>query len=93
MIFDYTRGTHRKYAIRQNYEKIDLSFVTFRDLNSDSKNDSITKEYNDNIVKENNILSKYNNHTIYILLDATHEIWLHPVHKKQIMQTLKSLYN
>jgi hypothetical protein len=38
---------------------------------------------------ENNILSKYTNHIIYVLLDATHEIWLNDNYKNTIIQTLR----
>jgi 2-oxoglutarate dehydrogenase complex dehydrogenase (E1) component-like enzyme len=35
------------------------------------------------------ILSKYTNHIIYVLLDATHEIWLNDNYKNTIIQTLR----
>ena len=43
------------------------------------------------VLRENNILSKYNNHIIYVLLNATHEIWLNDNYKNTIIQTLKLL--
>jgi hypothetical protein len=91
MIFDYVRGTHTKFCIKQNYEKINMPIITFRDFNSDVKDDIIMKEYNDYVLRENNILSKYTNHIIYVLLDATHEIWLKDNYKNTIIQTLKLL--
>ena len=92
MIFDYVRGTHTKFCLIQNYEKINLPIITFRDFNSDVKDDIIMKQYNDNVLEENKILSKYKNHIIYILLNATHEIWLNTNYKNTIIQTLKLLY-
>ena len=49
------------------------------------------KQYNNMVLQENNILSKYNNHIIYVLLDATHEIWLKDNYKNTIIQTLRLL--
>jgi hypothetical protein len=89
MIFDYVRGTHTKFCIKQNYEKINLPTITFRDFNSDIKNDIILKQHNDLVLGENRILSKYTNQIIYVLLDATHEIWLKDNYKNTIIQTLK----
>jgi len=91
MIFDYVRGTHTKFCIKQNYEKINIPFITFRDFNSDIKNDIIMKQHNNNVSQENIILGKYKNHIIYVLLDATHSIWLNDNYKNTIIQTLKLL--
>ena len=91
MIFDYVRGTHTKFCIKQNYEKINIPFITFRDFNLDVKDDIIMKQYNNMVLHENNILSKYTNHIIYVLLDATHEIWLNDNYKNTIIQTLRLL--
>lgn len=91
MIFDYVRGTHTKFCIKQNYEKLNIPFITFRDFNSDTQNDAINKKYNDDVLQENEILSKYLNHVIYVLLDATHVIWLNDNYKNTIIQTLKLL--
>ena len=91
MIFDYVRGTHTKFCIKQKYENINIPFITFRDFNSDVKDDIIMKQYNNMVLQENNILSKYTNHIIYVLLDATHEIWLKDNYKNTIIQTLKLL--
>jgi hypothetical protein len=46
------------------------------------------EQYNNMVLQENNILSKYNNHLIYILLDATHMIWLNDNYKNTIIQTI-----
>ena len=43
-----------------NYEKIKIPFITFRDYNSDIS-DNINKEHNENVIQENEILSKYKN--------------------------------
>jgi hypothetical protein len=67
--------------IKQNYEKINIPFITFRDFNSDPKDDIIMKEYNNMVLQENSIFSKYKNHIIYILLDASHNIWLNDNYK------------
>jgi hypothetical protein len=91
MIFDYVRIMHTKHCIKQKYEKINLPFVTFRDFNIDLTND-INVSYNNMVLKENKILSKYDNHSIYILLDATHDIWLHDKYKKLILNTLKNIF-
>lgn len=95
MIFDYVREIHTKFCIKQNYEKIDIPFITFRNFNSDITNDKIINKYNkynnNNVLQENNILSKYNNHIIYILLDATHVIWLNDNYRNTIIQTIKLL--
>jgi hypothetical protein len=91
MIFDYVRGTHTKFCIKRNYEKLNIPFITFRDFNSDVKDDVIMKQHNNMTLQENNILSKYTNHIVYVLLDATHEIWLHDNYKNTIIQTLKTL--
>jgi len=91
MIFDYVRGSHTKFCIKQKYENINIPFITFRDFNSDVKDDIIMKHYNNMVLQENNILSKYNNHIIYVLLNATHEIWLNDNYKNTIIQTLKLL--
>ena len=48
----------------------------------------IMEQYNNKVLQENNILSKYNNHLIYILLDATHMIWLNDNYKNTIIQTI-----
>ena len=93
IIFAYVRGTHTKFCIKQNYEKINIPFITFRDFNSDPKVDIIMKEYNNMVLQENSILSKYKNHIIYILLDASHNVWLNDNYKNTIIQTLKLLYN
>ena len=45
------------------------------------------------VMHENNILSKYTNHIIYVLLDATHEIWLNDNYKNTIIQTLSFLFH
>jgi hypothetical protein len=90
MIFDYVRGTHTKFCMKQKYEKINIPFITFRDFNSDVKDD-IMKQYNNMVLNENNILSKYTKHIVYILLDATHEIWLNDNYKNTIIQTLRLL--
>ena len=45
MIFDYVRGIHTKFCIKQNYEKINIPFITFRDFNSDIKDDIIHPIY------------------------------------------------
>lgn len=92
MIMTYIRSTHTKFAIKQNYEKINLPFITFRDFNSDIKNDEM-KEYNLNVLEENDILSNYSNHIIYILLDATHMLWLYSNNSNTIIQTLKFIIN
>jgi hypothetical protein len=76
--------------MKQKYEKINIPFITFRDFNSDVKDD-IMKQYNNMVLQENNILSKYTKHIIYVLLDATHEIWLNDNYKNTIIQTLKLL--
>jgi len=55
MILDYVRGTHTKFCIKQNYEKINIPFITFRDFNSDIKDDIIMKQYNNMVLQENNI--------------------------------------
>jgi hypothetical protein len=91
MVFDYVRGTHTKFCIKQNYEKLNVKFITFRDFNSNTKDDVIIKQFNDNVLQENNILSKYYNHIIYILLDATHTIWLNENYKNTIIQTIKTI--
>lgn len=91
MIESYIRGTHTKFCIKQNYEKMNIPFITFRDFNSDVKDDIIMKQFNDMVLQENNILSKYTNHIIYVLLDATHEIWLNDNYKNTIIQTLRLL--
>ena len=49
------------------------------------------KQYNNMVLEENNILSKYTNHIIYVLLDSTHEIWLNDNYKNTIIQTLRLL--
>ena len=90
MIESYIRGTHTKFCIKQNYEKMNIPFITFRDFNSDVKDD-IMKQYNNMVLQENNILSKYTKHIVFILLDATHEIWLNDNYKNTIIQTLKLL--
>ena len=41
MIFDYIRGNHTKFCIKQKYENINITFITFRDFNSDVKDDII----------------------------------------------------
>ena len=89
MIFDYVRGMHTKFCIKQKYELLDIPFITFRDFNSDVKNDVIMKQFNDNVLKENQILSKYSNHLIYVLLDATHDLWSRPDYKNTIIKTIK----
>jgi len=91
MIFDYVRYTHTQFCLKQNYEKLDIKFITFRDFNSDTKDELNMKQFNDNILQENNILSKYNNHIIYILLNATHTIWLNENYKNTIIQTIKTI--
>ena len=88
IIFDYVRGTHTKYCIKNNFEKINIPFITFRNFNSNPIND-MEKDYNNNVVMENKILSNYNNHKIFILFDSTHEIWLYDQYKKQIINYLK----
>ena len=90
MIFDYVRGTHTKFCIKQNYEKINIPCITFRDFNSDIK-DEIMKQHNELVLEENKILSKYNNHIIYTLLDASHAIWEKDNYKNTIIQTIKLL--
>ena len=72
-------------------DKINIPFITFRDFNSDVKDDIIMKQHNILVLQENNILSKYTNHIIYVLLDATHEIWLNDNYKNTIIQTLRLL--
>lgn len=67
MIFDYVRGTHTKFCIKHNYEKINVPVVTFRDFETEIKD----KEYNNYVLQENAVLSKYKNHIIYVLLDAS----------------------
>ena len=91
MIFYYVRYTHTQFCLKQNYEKLDIKFITFRDFNSDTKDELNMKQFNDNILQENNILSKYNNHIIYILLNATHTIWLNENYKNTIIQTIKTI--
>ena len=54
-------------------------------FNSYVKNNIIMEQYNNMVLQENNILSKYINHIIYVLLDATHEIWLIPNYKNTII--------
>ena len=92
MIFDYVRYTHTKFVIKQNYEKLNIPFITFRDFNSDPKDDITNKEFNNNVLQENSILSKYDNHIIYILLDASHIIWLQDNYKNTIIKTINMLY-
>jgi len=87
MIFDYVRGTHTQFCIKQNYEKLKIPFITFRDFNSTIKT-AIDEQYNNNVIEENSILYNYNNHIIYVLLDATHDLWLKPNYKNTIIQTL-----
>jgi predicted esterase len=91
MIETYVRAEHTKFCIKQKYEKINIPFITFRDFNLDVKDDIIMKQYNEMVLEENNILSKYNNHIIYILLDATHMIWLKSNYKNTIIKTIKLL--
>jgi predicted alpha/beta hydrolase family esterase len=94
IIFDYVRISNTKFCIKQNYEKIDIPFITFRNFNSDIKNNKImnkNKYNNNNVLQENKILSKYKNHIIYILLDATHVIWLNDNYRNTIIQTIKLL--
>ena len=91
MIFDYVRGTHTKFCIKQNYEKMNVPCITFRDFNSDIKDDLIMKQFNELVLEENKILSKYNNHIIYTLLDASHGIWEKDNYKNTIIQTIKLL--
>ena len=54
MIESYFRGTHTKFCIKQNYEKMNIPFITFRDFNSDVKDDIIMKQYNNMVLLENN---------------------------------------
>ena len=92
MIFDYVRESNTKFCIKQNYEKMDIPFITFRNFDSDIKNNKIISKYNNNnVLLENKILSKYKNHIIYVLLDATHVIWLKDNYRNTIIQTLKLL--
>lgn len=93
LIFDYVRGTHTKFVIKQDYEKIKLPFVTFRDYNSNPKNDKIMTDHNENVLQENKILSKYNNNIIYILLDASHIIWEKENYKNTILNTIRMIKN
>jgi hypothetical protein len=90
IIFDYVRGIHTKFCIKQKYEQINLPFITFRDFNSIASNAEMI-EYNNNVIKENEILGKYNNNIIYTLLDATHIIWSLNKYKNTIIQTIKLL--
>jgi hypothetical protein len=89
MIFDYVRGTHTKFVIKKNYEKLNVPFITFRDYETNPKGEFI--EYNNNVLKENKILSKYNNHIIYILLDGSHIIWTNDNYKNTIIKTIEKL--
>jgi len=91
MIFDYVRGIHTKFAIKQNYEKLNVSFITFRDYESNPKDNF--NEHNINVLEENKILSKYSNHLIYIMLDASHAIWTNDNYKNTIIKTIKTLAN
>ena len=88
MIFDYVRGTHTKFVIKQKYEKLKTPFITFRDYNSDTKDDKEMIDHNNNVIQENNILSKYKNNIIYVLLDASHIIWSKDNYKKTIIDTI-----
>jgi hypothetical protein len=87
MIESYIRGYHTKFVIKQKYEKLKTPFITFRDYNSNN-DDNIMKEYNDNVIEENKILSKYDNHIIYVLLDASHMIWNNNNYKNTIINTI-----
>ena len=90
MIFDHVRGYHTKFVINHKYEKLKTPFITFRDYNSDIK-DNIMKEYNENVIEENKILSKYSNQIIYVLLDASHIIWTLDNYKKTIIDTIEMI--
>jgi len=90
MIFDFVRDIHTKFVIKKKYEKLNVPFITFRDYESNPKDDII--EYNNNVLEENKILSKYSNHIIYILLDASHIIWTNDNYKNTIIKTIKTLY-
>ena len=90
MIFDYVRYTHTKFVIKKNYEKLNIPFIIFRDYESHPNNDMI--EYNNNVLEENNILSKYLNYIIYVLLDASHIIWTNDNYKNTIIKTIQTLY-
>ena len=91
IIFDYVRDIHTKVVMKKNYEKLNIPFITFRDFNSNPQNDNEMIEYNNNIIEENKILEKYNNHIIYTLLDASHIIWTKENYKNTIIQTVKML--
>lgn len=89
IIFDYVRGTHTKFCIKQDYEKLKTPCITFRDYNSNAENDNTMIEHNNNVLEKNKILSKYNNHIIYVLLDASHIIWENDNYKNTIILTIK----
>lgn len=89
MIFDFVRISHTKHCIKQNYEKLTLPFITFRDFNIDFENDTIAERHNTMVLDENKILNKNDNQIIYILLNATHELWLHNKYKNLIVKTIK----
>jgi hypothetical protein len=100
MIFYYVRALHTKFCIKYNYEKINIPLITFRDFNLDFKYDMIKRNDNNNKHQENNnnnalienkILSKYKNHIIYILLDATHVVWAKDNYKDIIIKVLQFL--
>ena len=44
-------SSHLNNILKQNYEKLDIKFITFRDFNSDTKDELNMKQFNDNILK------------------------------------------
>ncbi len=60
-------------------------------IKRNDNNNKHQENNNNNALIENKILSKYKNHIIYILLDATHVVWANDNYKDIIIKVLQFL--
>ena len=67
-----------------------IKFIIFRDFNSDVSDD-INKNFNNLVVKEYNLLKNNKYYTHFWLVDAGHNVMVHPIYRKQIIDYIKHL--
>lgn len=90
-IMNHKRLEHTNKCIRSKYQDLikKHKFTLFRDYVANPKN-NIDLQYNDYVLREHEILSKYKKYKVYWMLNASHTIWSNEIYKNIILDYVKS---
>jgi pimeloyl-ACP methyl ester carboxylesterase len=93
-IMNYIRYSHTMYAIQNNFEKLPVELLIFRDIFELPVTD-VDKEFNNNAVAESAILEKANSGMVKTIWmpNATHHIWFKEDYLRLVMENIKLWHN